>query len=163
MQFTTTVLSLLAAASLSAAAPLEVRQTDSTPCPVVQEGDYVWKISKFYSRKPNGLDKETNSIDFNISATNNGTLDFQCAASADAIEDGKYYKCGENSFISFAYQSDRNGLLLKQEVSDDITLVGTTTVPDYCRAGGNGPNDFVCQGVSDAYITLVQLPEEEDE
>jgi hypothetical protein len=116
MQFTTTIVSLLAAASFSAAAPLETRQTDSTPCPVVQEGDYVWKISKFYSRKPEGT--YINSIDFNISATNNGTLDFQCAASADKIEDGKYYKCGENSFISFAFQSDRNGLLLKQDVSD---------------------------------------------
>jgi hypothetical protein len=116
MQFTTTIVSLLAAASLSAAAPLDTRQTDSTPCPVVQEGDYVWKISKFYSRKPEGT--YINSIDFNISATNNGTLDFQCAASADKIEDGKYYECGENSFISFAFQSDRNGLLLKQDVSD---------------------------------------------
>jgi hypothetical protein len=44
-----------------------------------------------------------------------------------------------------------------------VTLVGTTTVPDYCRAGGNGQNDFVCQGVSDAYITLVELPQEDDD
>jgi hypothetical protein len=39
-----------------------------------------------------------------------------------------------------------------------ITWIGTTTLPNYCRAGGNGPQDFVCQGVSDAYITLVELP-----
>jgi hypothetical protein len=39
-----------------------------------------------------------------------------------------------------------------------ITEVGTTTVPTYCRAGGSGPNDFICQGVADAYVTLVQYP-----
>ena len=41
---------------------------------------------------------------------------------------------------------------------NSIQYVATTTLPNYCRAGGNGPNDFVCQGVSDAYITLVQYP-----
>jgi hypothetical protein len=41
-----------------------------------------------------------------------------------------------------------------------ITYVATATLPNYCRAGGNGINDFVCQGVDDAYITLVQLPKE---
>jgi hypothetical protein len=48
-------------------------------------------------------------------------------------------------------------------IVNSVTLVGTTTVPDYCRAGGNGPNDFVCQGVSDAYITLVELPQVDDD
>lgn len=41
-----------------------------------------------------------------------------------------------------------------------VTLVGTTTVPEYCRAGGSGPKDVVCDGVSDAYVALVQLPKE---
>jgi len=36
--------------------------------------------------------------------------------------------------------------------------VGTATLPNYCRAGGNGPLDYVCQGVQDAYVTLVQYP-----
>jgi hypothetical protein len=44
-----------------------------------------------------------------------------------------------------------------------IQEVGTTTVPTYCRAGGSGPNDFICQGVADAYITLVQYPTESDD
>ncbi|KAH7073319.1 hypothetical protein FB567DRAFT_537501 [Paraphoma chrysanthemicola] len=154
MQFTTTALALLTATGLTAAAPLTSRQTET--CPVVQQGDYVWKISNFYARKPDG--KKINSIGFNIKATNEGTLDFNCSASADTVEDNKFYQCGENSFIYFAFQSDRSGLLLRQDVSDDIQYVATTTLPNYCRAGGNGPNDFVCQGVSDAYITLVQYP-----
>ncbi|KAF2025631.1 Alternaria Alternata allergen Alt A 1 [Setomelanomma holmii] len=155
MQLTTTALAFLTATSLTAAAPLTSRQET---CPVVQSGDYVWKISEFYARKPDG--KSINSIGFNIKATNAGTLDFNCSASADTVADDTFYECGENSQIYFAFQSDRNGLLLKQKVSDDITYVATTTLPNYCRAGGNGPNDFVCQGVSDAYITLVQLPKE---
>jgi hypothetical protein len=112
-----TILSLLAAAGLSTAAPLDTRQTDSTLCPVAQQGDYIWKISKFYARKLDG--KSISSIDFYISATNNGTLDFQCASSAAPIEDSKFYACGENSLIQFAWQSDRNGLVLKQNVSDE--------------------------------------------
>ncbi|KAF1944388.1 Alt a 1 major allergen, partial [Clathrospora elynae] len=137
---------------LSAAAPLDTRQT-TAPCPVTTEGDYVWKISKFWARKLDG--KNINSLEFNISATNNGTLDFQCAASAANVDDGKFHSCGENSFIEFAFQGDRSGLLLKQNVSDVIQYVATTTVPNVCRAGGSGIDDLICQGVSDAYITLV--------
>ncbi|KAF2845476.1 hypothetical protein T440DRAFT_407891 [Plenodomus tracheiphilus IPT5] len=156
MQFTTLAASLLAVAGLSAAAPLDARTTTADTCPVVQAGDYVWKISDFYARKPDG--KKINSISFNIKATNGGTLDFTCGAQADTIVDDQWYSCGENSFMWFAYQSDRSGLLLQQSVSDDIQYVATTTLPNYCRAGGNGQNDFVCQGVDDAYITLVQYP-----
>jgi hypothetical protein len=113
MQFTT--LALFAAAGLSTAAPLSSRQT-TTP-DVTPSGDYIWKISEFYGRKPEG--KDYNHIEFNIKATNNGTLDFTCGASAEPIEDDVYYSCGENSFMSFAFQADRSGLLLKQEVSDE--------------------------------------------
>jgi hypothetical protein len=115
MQFTTAALSLLAASGLASAAPLTSRQDTST-CPVVQTGDYVWKLSEFYARKPDG--KKINSIGFNIKATNEGTLDFNCSASADTIEDNKLYQCGENSGIWFSFQSDRNGLVLRQDVSD---------------------------------------------
>lgn len=152
MQFKIIAASLLASAGLSMAAPLAAREET---CPVVQQGDYVWKIDNFYARKLDG--KAVSSLSFNIKATNGGTLDFDCS-STNAVEDGKYYQCGENSFIYFAYQADRSGLLLRQDVSDDIQYVATTTVPTYCRAGGSGPNDFVCQGVSPAYITLVQSP-----
>ncbi|CAO2654605.1 Nn.00g113380.m01.CDS01 [Neocucurbitaria sp. VM-36] len=155
MQFTLPALSVLLAAGLSAAAPLESRQ-DSTTCPVVQTGDYIWKLDNLSLRKPDG--KSINSLTFNVKATNGGTADFDCSVQAEPVEDSKFYQCGENSFIWFAWQADRNGLLLRQDVSDKIQYIGTATLPDYCRAGGNGPNDFVCQGVSPAYITLVQTP-----
>ncbi|KAF2789885.1 Alt a 1 major allergen [Melanomma pulvis-pyrius CBS 109.77] len=155
MQFKLAAASLLAVAGLSSSAPVEVRQ-DTTNCPVVQEGDYIWKIDDFFARKPDG--QKITALGFNVKATNNGTADFDCSVSADPVEDGKFYECGPNSFIYFAYQQDRSGLLLKQDVSDDIQYIAATTLPNYCRAGGNGPDDFVCQGTSPAYITLVQYP-----
>jgi hypothetical protein len=111
-----TILFFLAVTGLTTASPLTPRQT---PCPVAStpSGDYIWKISKFYARKLDG--KSVSSIDFNISATNNGTLDFQCAASANPVEDATFYKCGENSFIEFAWQDERGGLMLRQNVSDE--------------------------------------------
>lgn len=115
MQFKYLTASFLATISLSSAAPLEARQDT---CPVVQSGDYVWKISEFYSRKLDG--KTISSLGFNIKATNEGTLDFNCSASQGTnIENGKFYQCGENSFIWFAWQDDRGGLLLRQDVSDE--------------------------------------------
>ncbi|KZM18300.1 Major allergen Alt a 1 [Ascochyta rabiei] len=152
MQFKVIAASLLASAGLSMAAPLQAREET---CPVVEQGDYVWKIDNFSARKLDG--KTISSLSFNVKATNGGTLDFDCTSS-DPVEDGKFYECGENSFIYFAYQADRSGLLLRQDVSDDIQYVATTTLPDYCHAGGSGPNDYICQGVSPAYITLVQYP-----
>jgi hypothetical protein len=93
-------------------------KTPTPTCPVAPtpSGDYIWKISNFYARKLDG--KTVSSIDFNISATNNGTLDFQCGASADPIKDATFYKCGENSFIEFAWQDATGGLVLRQGVSD---------------------------------------------
>jgi hypothetical protein len=144
MHFTTTVLTLFAAASISSAAlsyPEHPKYSEessqaysapsttsdstpiSTPCSVVQEGDYIWKISEFSCRKPNGTD--LSSISFNISATNNGTLDFQCGTSTEdnsVLEEGKYYSCGESSLISFAFESDglsSTRILIKQDVSDE--------------------------------------------
>lgn len=116
MYIKTLAASMLAAAGIASAAPFESRQ--ATPeCPVVKTGDYVWQISKFYARKPEGV--KINSISFNVKATNGGTADFTCSAQADVVEDGKFYQCGENSFIWFAFQNDRSGLILQQSVSDE--------------------------------------------
>ncbi|KAF2133145.1 major allergen Alt a 1 subunit [Dothidotthia symphoricarpi CBS 119687] len=151
MQFTI-VAAFLAAAGITAASPIAARQEPvATP-----SGDYIWKISEFYSRKLNG--KDIDSLAFNIKATNNGTLDFTCEATEGPIVPTQFYQCGENSQIYFSFQDDRSGLLLRQDVSDDIQYVGTATLPNYCRAGGAGINDFICNGVNDAYLTLVQYP-----
>jgi hypothetical protein len=43
-------------------------------------------------------------------------------------------------------------------ISRSNARTGTTTVPTVCRAGGAGPSDQVCEGVADAYVTLVKGP-----
>jgi hypothetical protein len=174
MQFTV-LASILAASGLVAASPVSTRQADN--CPAAPEGDYIWKLSDFSGRKPEN--KSFNRVSFNIKATNEGTLDFDCSAAADKIEDGKFYDCSEgDDSIQFAFNSDRNGVLLKQRVSDEyvipnilvssfesytniscrVTWIGSATLPNYCRAGGNGVNDFICTGVADAYVTLIEVP-----
>lgn len=120
MQFKLVAASLLAVTGLSSSAPVEARQ-DTTNRPVVQEGDYIWKIDDFFARKPDG--QKITSLGFNVKATNNGTADFDCSVSADPVEEGKFYECGPNSFIYFAYQQDRSGLLLKQDVSDEYVAL----------------------------------------
>lgn len=154
MHFKVIAASLLASAGLSTAAPLEARQ-DAT-CPVVQQGDYVWKLDNLNYRKLDG--KTITAFSFNIQATNGGTLDFDCSYSGP-VEEKHLYECGPNSGIYFSYQEDRSGLVLRHGVSDDIRYVGTVTLPTYCRAGGAGTNDRVCQGVSPSFITLVQIPD----
>ena len=157
MKFST--IAATAFATVASASPLVARQDT---CPVVTTGDYIWKIDNLYIRKLDG--KSISSLGFDILATNGGTLNFTCtpydkstnAPISGNVEDSMLYSCGENSFIDFAWQSDRSGLLLKQSVSNTIKYVGTTTLPNYCRAGGSGPQDFVCDGTSPAYITLVQ-------
>jgi hypothetical protein len=114
MQFAV-LASLLAVSGLAAASPITTRTDD---CPVVKEGDYVWKLSNFSGRKPEN--KAFNNISFNIKATNGGTLDFTCSASADKLEDGKLYNCAEgDDNIQFAFNADRSGVYLKQKVSDE--------------------------------------------
>jgi len=129
MHFTTITASLVLAAAtgLSAAAPASARDT----CPVVEQGDYVWKLSQFYARKPDGI--TINSIGFTIQATNNGTLNFNCGAQADSITDDKFYSCGENSFISFAWQGDRSGVLLRHGPSDAYVLSPIFFSFSFCR------------------------------
>jgi hypothetical protein len=159
MKFSTLALASFAAATQ--ASPLTTRQ-DTTTCPVVTSGDYIWRITNLSIRKLHSPTIST--LTFDILATNGGTLNFTCAPydkSTNApvtteIKDSTLYSCGENSFIDFAWQADRDGLLLKQSVSDNVKLVGTATLPSYCHAGGTGPDDFACVGVSDAYVTLVQ-------
>lgn len=118
MQFTLIAASLLAAAGISVAAPLQVR--DDPICPLVKEGDDVWKISTLWARKLDG--KTLSALTFNIQATNGGTLNFTCGASADKLESSKIYSCGENSSIFFSWNDASNALLLQQSVSDEYVL-----------------------------------------
>jgi hypothetical protein len=118
MQFTV-LASILAASGLVAASPVSTRQADN--CAAAPSGDYIWKLSNFSGRKPDG--KDFNNVSFNIKATNEGTMDFTCGASADKIESGKFYNCAEgDESIKFAFNADRSAVLLKQRVDDEYVI-----------------------------------------
>ena len=119
MRFTV-ITSLLAIAGFSTASSLLARQYDEPAppcpiCPVAQVGDYVWQLSNFTSREEHSPDSFTTSyVEFNIKATNGGSLDFVCSSGTDidSVEEDTFYPCGDNSFIYFAWQSDINGVML---------------------------------------------------
>ncbi|RMZ72827.1 alt a 1 major allergen [Pyrenophora seminiperda CCB06] len=96
---------------------------------------------------------------FTIQATNGGLLDFECSASsARGLQDNEWHTCGPNSGISFAWEGEGNGLVVRLVGKYSNARSGTATIPTVCRAGGSSPNDLVCEGVADAYVTLVKVP-----
>jgi hypothetical protein len=119
MRFTL-ITSFFAIAGLSTASSRRARQYDEPVppcpiCPVAQVGDYVWQLSNLTVREEHSPDiLKISYIEFNIQATNGGSLDFLCASDTkiDTIEDDTFYKCGETSFIWFAWQSEINGVML---------------------------------------------------
>jgi hypothetical protein len=155
MQFKLLAASLLATAGISTAAPLSARQDNST-CPLARTGTYVWEISAFSAHKPSGVAIST--LSFDVQTTAGNLADFKCTGSD--VADATWYEC-ENSAVSFAFQNDRSGLIMRHVTVDGIKQVATTTVLNTCRHGpGSGP-DFICEGTSPAYVTFVQLPEDE--
>ncbi|KAF3041257.1 hypothetical protein E8E11_007219 [Didymella keratinophila] len=93
------------------------------------------------------------------SYTTAGNLaDFKCTDSD--VADAMWYEC-ENSAVSFAFQNDRSGLIMRHVTTDGVRQVATTTVLNTCRHGPNGGADFICESTSPAYVTFVQLPDTE--
>lgn len=152
MQYKVLAASLLASASLSAAAPLEARQES---CSITKTGDYVWELSNFSAHKPDGV--TIASLQFDVRTTAGNLADFTCKSSS-TVEESKWYKCESNSEVYFAFQNDRSGLIVRQVV-EGVQSVATTTVLNTCRKGNGGNADFICEGTAPAYITLVQSPQ----
>jgi hypothetical protein len=152
MQFKLLAASLLASAGVSMAAPLEARQE---PCSVAQSGAYVWEISNFSAHKPSGV--AISALTFDVRTTEGNLADFKCTGSD--VADAQWYEC-ENASVSFAFQNDRSGLIVKHDVGGMLD-VATTTVLNTCRHGPNGGADFICESDSPAYVTFVQYPKTE--
>jgi len=151
MQFKLFAASLLASAGLSAASPLETHQKS---CPILKTGDYVWQVDNFIARK---LDGETiNSLSFHVYGTA-GNVEDNCSTT-ETVEPGQFYQCTTESNIQFAFQNDRSGLLLRQDVNG-VQSVGSVTVLTACEHGGTGNADWVCKTDAPAYLTMVHYPQ----
>lgn len=160
MYFAGTLLATLCAVAASAS-PIK-RDDCATP-------DSTYKISDLTLRKSGD---NISTMFFDISATNEGTLDFQCSpydpstnAAATSFTTGQIYSCGEHSFFSFSYvdgkgQSRKTNLYLWQDVSDTTLLAGNAIVPrPVCRAGGAGMSDQVCTTQRDFEIAMYEVKE----
>lgn len=153
MQFKVLAASLLVSSGLSAAAPLSTRQDT---CPLAKTGSYVWELSNFSAHKPSG--EAISELTFDVRTTAGNLADFKCTGSD--VADATWYEC-ENAAVSFAFQNDRSGLIMRHVTADGAKQVATTTVLNTCRHGPNGGADFICESTSPAYVTFVQLPETE--
>lgn len=153
MQFKILAASLLASAGTSCATPLSARQET---CPLAKTGTYVWEISAFSAHKPSGV--AISSLTFDVRTTAGNLADFKCTGGD--VADATWYKC-ENDAVSFAFQNDRSGLIMRHITVDGVKQVSTTTVLNTCRHGPDGGADFICESTSPAYVTFVQLPDTE--
>lgn len=116
MQFSIVALTALLSASALAAPASNAKDATS------------YDISNVETRKYDG--ETINTITFNISATNGGSLNFQCGPydpalgyDTDSFESGKLYDCGKNSLFSFRYhtaqdETEPEELFLWQNVSE---------------------------------------------
>lgn len=121
----------------------------------------TYAIKGFTERKLDGANIST--IFFNISATNGGTLDFECspynqkthkAVPSDSFVVGKTYDCGANTAFSFAFtpstttsdsKSGKGNKLVVSQTDGSKRSTGQVSFGDpICRAGGSGVNDLVC-------------------
>ncbi|KAF3044738.1 hypothetical protein E8E12_010065 [Didymella heteroderae] len=153
MQFKVLTASLLASAGISMAAPLEARQET---CPIAKSGSYVWEISNFSAHKPSG--EAISTLTFDVRTTAGNLADFKCTGSD--VADAQWYGC-ENAAVSFAFQNDRSGLIVKHNTVDGVKNVATTTVLNTCRHGPDGGADFICESSAPTYVTFVQYPNTE--
>lgn len=85
--------------------------------------------------------------------------DFTTSSPTLYFDQNAWYQCGEDSPFSFNL---KDGVLTLMETDNEhgTTLKGENNVGEPpCRAGGDGPEDFVCQfgeGTGPVYIELLE-------
>ena len=153
MQFFTAA-TLFAATALAA----PVAQTTDCPNPAHCGGsppdpstyDNI-NISDFTLRKNDGIQ----SVSFSLSGAN-GTA--ECSIGAVPSLPSAVEVCGDSKYrfglIEATSQGAEVGLRLYRELGTAFGFTGEGDVPTYCHAGGNGPDDFVCQQVTQLTIVI---------
>ncbi|KAJ8110291.1 hypothetical protein OPT61_g6833 [Boeremia exigua] len=151
MRFTIAV-SALFAAVLAAPAPQtsdcpNPAHCGSAPDPSTYENV---DITGLYIRKNNGIQNA------GFKLTGDNATDLACEIGPVAELPSEVVTCGDSKyrFGLTKGESSEFGLAVYHEtgLASGKYLIGD--VPTYCRAGGNGPDDFVCNQVGD-YLTFV--------
>ncbi|KAJ4305579.1 hypothetical protein N0V90_001110 [Kalmusia sp. IMI 367209] len=146
-------LTTLFAAALAAPAP----QTTDCPNPAHCGGSAPdpstyenIDISDFYLRKNPGIQ----NAGFTLAGAN-GTV--QCEIGAVESLPSEVQICGDSKYRFGLIESESDGeagLRLYHETGLASGKTGEGSVPIYCHAGGNGPDDFVCQQVNAVTIVI---------
>ncbi|KAI8937831.1 hypothetical protein NX059_005524 [Plenodomus lindquistii] len=152
MQFLT--LAALFGAAIAAPAP----QTSDCPNPAhcgtpQNPANYEnIDISDYYLRKNNGV---IQAVGFKLSGDN--ATDIACSVGVTPTLPTEVIHCADDKykFVLTAPEGDENpGLTIYHETGLAQGKWGEGPSPNlYCRAGGNGPEDFICNQVS--FYTLV--------
>ncbi|KAJ4374007.1 hypothetical protein N0V83_002746 [Neocucurbitaria cava] len=112
-------------------------------------------IADYTLRKNNGT---IQAVYFKLSGNN--ATGIVCETGAVPTVPSEVVTCGTSDY-RFGVVEDPNGgedtdvgLAIYHQTSPFAGKMGTGSVPTYCRAGGNGPEDYVCQQ-TDAVATIV--------
>lgn len=153
MQFTFAAVSALLATALAAPAP----QTTGCPNPAHCGGSPPdpstyenVDIADLYIRKNNGIQ----SASFKLTGAN--ATDLACEIGVVPELPSEVVTCGDSDY-RFGLTKGENtefGLAIYHQTAPFSGKYLIGDAPTYCRAGGNGPDDFVCSQTSD-YLTFV--------
>lgn len=143
MQFIPASAALFAAIAAAAPTPVQESATLTTRQYASENID----INDFFVRKNNGIQ----AVSFKLSGDD--AKDLECSGSNPKPTD--VITCGDSKyrFVIKPGQVEEFGLTIYHELGPAFGFYGEGDVPTYCHAGGNGPDDFVCQQV--AFTTIV--------
>ncbi|KAH7078934.1 hypothetical protein BKA63DRAFT_488630 [Paraphoma chrysanthemicola] len=108
-------------------------------------------IADYYLRKNNGIQ----AVGFTLSG--DSAKNVSCSIGASTVP-SEVVTCGTSDYRFGLIEPEAGsfsdvGLAIYHETSPFAGKSGNVTVPTYCRAGGNGPDDFVCSQTS--FVTVV--------
>ncbi|KAL6712659.1 hypothetical protein ACN47E_000536 [Coniothyrium glycines] len=155
MQFLT-IASLFAAAALAAPMPQTPDCPNPAHCGTAPPDPSTYEnidISDYILRKNNGIQ----SISFKLSSGAT-TTDISCSISAVPSIPSDVVTCGTSAY-RFGVVANPNGgsepgIAIYHQTSPFAGKWGTGAVATYCRAGGAGPDDFVCQQKNPTTIVI---------
>ncbi|CAE7199643.1 hypothetical protein CFE70_007922 [Pyrenophora teres f. teres 0-1] len=163
MYFSTIATVLAATAGLASAATIQARG-NTAPATLPAQGNFIWRLTNFKGHRPKGTYYD--SVSFEVYSTTENKLLFTCSHSDAGPMDERTYFCdmGVND-MTFSLNRDHGAgrdfggiALLGHPLSDkDISLIGSSYIPQVCKLTGQGDLDFACTGTADAYINMVKF------
>ncbi|KFA68996.1 hypothetical protein S40285_08702 [Stachybotrys chlorohalonatus IBT 40285] len=142
-------------AAAAAAVPANRVQTRATTENIDIEDMYIRKYSH-----SNGT-TSVSAVGFTLSGDENTDLDCQ-QMNPDFPIPSTVQTCGDSKYRFSLHPGQSNeyefSLRIYHELGPAVGRWAQGNVPTYCRAGGNGPGDFLCSQVSPTTIVITSDP-----